>query len=421
MAGGRSRSAELEQCSGRRRNLALQKLACVKEYRKVINGASPIEPKKAALIERLRDQFPTLRISRTSLHDWHCKAYEGMAALVDKRGGRQGTEASAEAWKAFEDLYLHQNQPTVRHCWRIVKKLASENGWRWISYSQCRRQLGSKIAAERAAFHRTPKLYRTKFAPFIPQHPESWRAGQRWISDHKQMDFWVRIGKKIVRLWLTIWIDWRTCRIVGWMLSESPDSSTILGSLRMALRDPSNFGGPEEVVIDNGALRQLHFPRFNQARWPDLKISPHFNEDNAGGIFGMLGIVAHFAIPFNPNGKSRCERFFGNLASFARGFETFCGISSETKPERLKEILANPAKIPTFAEAESRLASFIDEHNHNADHAMDDLCEKGEKLSPNDAFIRFCDMRRVMADPAAWTCSWHIGTSPSLWAATASA
>jgi hypothetical protein len=393
--------AELEQYSGRQRDLALQKLACVKEYRKVINGASPIEPKKAALVERLREQFPKLKISRSGLYEWHLSAYKGIAALVDKRGGHQSQEASAEAWKAFEDLYLHQNQPAVRHCWKIVRRLATENGWRWISYSQCRRQLDAKIPPERQMFSRDPERWRTQYSPAIKQHEESWRAGHRWISDGKVLDLWCSWRNTIIRPILVIWFDWRTRRVVGHFLSAGEDNSAILGAFGNAMRDEANFGGPREVVTDNGKSFSSYIFHGATKQERRSKIAPSVDEDVARGIFAMLGIAAHFAIPFNPNGKSRCERFFGNLASFAREFETFCGISSETKPERLKEILANPAKIPTFAEAETRLVAFINEYNSNADHAMDDLSENGVKLSPNEAFSRWCDTRRVMADPAA--------------------
>ena len=259
--------AELEQCSGQQRNLALQKLACVKEYRKVINGASPIEPKKAALIERLRDQFPTLRISRNSLTIGTVKAYEGMAALVDKRGGRQGTEASAEAWKAFEDLYLHQNQPTVRHCWRIVKKLPPKMAGDGFPIRNAGGNSMAKSRRKNRHFIGRPNSIEPNSHRTFRQHEESWRAGQRWVSDHKQMDFWVCWRSQIIRPWLTVWMDWRTRKIVGWTLSDSPNSSTILGSFGVAMRDPANFGGPAEIVCDNGRdFVERHVPRIDQAR-----------------------------------------------------------------------------------------------------------------------------------------------------------
>ncbi|HEX4055998.1 MAG TPA: DDE-type integrase/transposase/recombinase [Tepidisphaeraceae bacterium] len=401
--GGRTGAIGLEQCSGRRRDEALQKWDCVRKYRAILNGREPMKTARPKLIASLRLQYPSLRISRSGLHTWHAEAasFADIDKLIDRRGGHQAPEASPECWPAMKDLYLHPNQPTVRHCWKIVRAMATKNGWKWISYGACRRQLNRRISPEEQALHRQPEKYRQELAPYIAQEPESWRAGELYISDHKQLDCWARWRGTIIRIWLTAWTDWRTRKIVGWTLSDSPCSSTILGSLGKAMRDPANCGGPAEVRVDNGKDFSAFVFHGSTKRERQLKISPRVDEGSTRGIFGMLGIEVHFARPHNPNGKSRLERFFGNLTSFARTFDTFCGIDSETKPERLAEILANPAAIPTFAEVEKRMANFIAGYNANADHAMDDLSEDGVKLSPNEAFARWCDTRRVMADPAA--------------------
>ncbi len=381
----------------------MQKWDCVRRYRAILNAPELLKTSLPRLIRSLRLQYPALKISRSSLHFWHTAAasFADIDKLIDKRGGHHAPEASPEAWAAFEGLYLHQNQPTVRHCWKIVRAMAEENGWKWISYGACRRQLNHKISPEKQAFNRQPEKFRQQLAPYIAQEPESWAAGQLWVSDHKQLDLWCRWRGTIIRPWLTAWMDWRTRKIVGWTLSDSPCSSTILGSLGKALRDPANCGGPAQVRIDNGKDFSAFIFHGSTKRERQLKISPRVVEAPVRGIFAMLMILVHFALPYCPNAKSRLERFFGSLTSLARTFATFCGIGSETKPERLAEILANPAAIPTFVEVEKRLASFIAGYNANADHAMDDLSENGMRLSPDEAFARWCDTRRVMADPAA--------------------
>ena len=47
-------------------------------------------------------------------------------------------------------------------------------------------------------------------------------------------------------------MDWRSQKIVGWVLSEGPNSRTILIAFARAMRDTSNQGGPDRVYIDNG-------------------------------------------------------------------------------------------------------------------------------------------------------------------------
>jgi len=69
--------------------------------------------------------------------------------------------------------------------------------------------------------------------PYIPQRTDRYDPGEAWVGDHCQLDFWVRAGKKMFRPWLTAWQDWKTRRIVGYTLAESPNSDTILSALRM--------------------------------------------------------------------------------------------------------------------------------------------------------------------------------------------
>jgi len=395
----------MEALTGKRWDRALQKADCARRYRhERLYHRDSDRGWFARLQSSLRIDYPNLGgLAKQTLWEWEGKSKGGRnpVALADRRGGHQAPEASAEAWKAFEDLYLHQNQPTIRQVWKLIRTLAAENGWQWVSYSRCRKLVNRKIPPEKQAFHRTPEIYRKQLAPYIPQHEESWRAGQLAIADHKQLDIWVCWRGTIIRPWLTVWMDWRTRRIIGWTLSDSPNSSTILGSFRMVMKDPMNCGGPAEVRIDNGrdfASYVFHGSTKQERR---AQMSLGIDEGVVRGIFAMLKIGVHFALPYGPNGKSRCERFFGDLAAFARLFESWCGISSETKPERLAEILANPAKIPTFDEVQTRLGAFIEGYNASADHQMDDLSENGRKLSPNEAFARWCDTRRIMADPAA--------------------
>ena len=397
--------AAAEALTGKQRNLMLQRADCARRYRHArLNSREP----KAVWLPRLqaaiRQQYPAMgTLGRSTLAKWEDKSDGGknFMALADRRGGRQSPEASLEAWEAFEDLFLTPKRLDVRHCWKIVKNLAAKNGWRWIYYSQCQRQLDRKVPPEKQMFSRDPERWRTQCAPFIHQDEESWRAGQRWVSDGKTLDLWCTWRQSIIRPVVICWIDWRTRRIVGWHLASVEDSSAILQSFGKAMRDPFNFGGPSEVAIDNGQSYSAFMWHGSTKQERRRALSIAVDEAAATAIYAHLNIEAHFSNPFGPNGKARMERFNRRLTPFARGFDTFCGIDSTSRPEQLADILKNPAKIPTFAEVETRLSAFIENYNDDADHAMDDLSENGVKLSPNEAFSKWCDTRRVMADPAA--------------------
>jgi putative transposase len=399
---GETAMEALGRCGKEQRGRLLAQFACVQAFRRVLNGRCPIGPATGQLIQWLREQYPDQKITRSSLYRWERRVSErGIAGLMEKRGGHRSPEACDEAWKAFADFFLHQNQPTIRHCWRLVTDLAHLNGWRWLADAPTQERVDQKISPEKQAFYRDPELYRKRFAPFIPQDEESWGANERWVSDHKQLDLWCRWRNTIVRPWITTWQDWRTRRIVGWVLSDCPNSDTILASLGNALRDPSNFGGPKEVLTDNGRDYACYSFWGSTKKERRSTISPRLDEQQARGMFNLMGFDGHFARPENPNGKARQERRFGIFTPFARGYDSFCGIDSKSKPPQLPEILENPARIPHFQTVTSDIGPYIEDFNNNADHAMDDLSENGVKLSPNGAFARWTTTRRPMADPAA--------------------
>ena len=386
----------------KQRNGMFQRWACVRRLRD--EQAKPLSLIQIdRLVSQLRAEFPAIRISRSLLYRWNrtAKTAADAIALADTRGGEQVQSSSPDAWAAFADYFLHQNRPTVRHVWKLVKALAAKNDWKWPSYGAVSRQLPKRIPIEVQAANRQPGKYRKQLAPYIAQDAESWRAGELWIGDHKQLDLICSWRDTLIRPWLTAWIDWRTRKVVGHVLSDCPNSSTILAALRSGIKDPSNFGGPAQVKIDNGKDFDSYALHGRTKRMRRSRVAPRIDEARAHGIFPLLKISASFGTRFSPNSKSRIERLFGDTGSFCKEFPTYTGNSVETKPECLNKILANLGDVPTFETVRDRLAAFLCDHNANTDHQIDDLIEAGRRLSPADAFARWCDTRRVLADPEA--------------------
>lgn len=131
------------------------------------------------------------------------------------------------------------------------------------------------------------------------------------------------------------------------------------------------------------------------------KVKPAIQEAATFSIFDSLQIEAHLALPYNPNGKSRMERFFRSLESLCKTFDTYAGDSADSKPEQRSATPANPAKIPRFDFVRDRVAGFIDGYNLSNEHNMSDLVDGGVNLSPDEAMARWCQTRRVLADPAS--------------------
>jgi putative transposase len=415
-AGDDWQDPDLSAFTQRQRDEALQRRVCVEELAAArTHGSDSAASIVSALIERLRERFPRVHVSRTRLYAWS-KLYRRPAdlpKLIDQRGGNRRGHSDPAAWDYFRDLYLHENRPSIRQCWKETERTAKEKGWRWLKLDACRGQLNDRIPCELQAFHRTPKVWRQQLSPFIAQDPESWRAGELWIGDHKELDVLCRWGKSIVRPWVTAWMDWRTRKVVGYVVSDNPNSSTILAALRHGLLDPANFGGPRCVWIDNGRDYDawLFHGQTKTQRRQSIKETVKVDEGRTLGIFKPLRIEAHFATPFNPNGKARLERWFRTLEDFCKAFDTYTGNSPDVKPERLKEILTTPHRIPTFEQIKTRIVDQIAGYNGNDEHARADLTDEGGKpISPAAALSSWCDTRRIPADAKALDLllmNWH--------------
>jgi transposase InsO family protein len=399
---GRDALPGLLDCTYKQRQRAYSRWNCIMRFRAALCGGGLLDDGLPPLIAKMQADFPDLKISRSTLYAWHkkCKFACRVAVLVDGRGG--GTpSADPGVWSFFADFYLHENQPSIRQAWKAARRFAAENNLQWCSYSTCQSTLDQHIPPEKQARLRTPARYRQSLSPYIKQEPESWPAGKLWIGDHHQLNLICRWGKSIIRPWITVWMDWRTRKICGWVLTDNPNSSTVLGALRHGLMDKSNFGGPSDIWIDNGkdfSAWMFHGQTKAQRR---QKIDPNVKPGPVAGLLLLMQITAHFAREYNPNGKARLERWFRTLENFYRLFDTFTGDGPDTKPERLAEILKTPHRIPSFSEVQRRLTDHIAGYNLNPDHQIEDLAENGVTLSPAEALEKWCDTKREFTDKNA--------------------
>jgi transposase InsO family protein len=361
----------------------------------------PGQPTKswlAFLIEDLRGKFPHLSISKTSLHRWREIGAHDLEKLIDRRGGDR-SEGEQRARDAIVQLCLRKNL-SVAHARDVAVKAAAANGWEFDASLRTCQVWVKQIAEETRLLHLSPDKWAKQMQPTIEQESEAWAANQRWVLDHKTLDVFCTFGREKIRPVLTTVMDWRTRKIVGWCVAETPSRMSINAALRMALLDPNGMGKPDEVEIDNGkdfAAQDYHGLTKAQRRKADRPM----DEADCAGIFQWLRIKAHFAKPYNPNSKSRLERFFRTVERPCRELPTYTGYSTETRPESLKEVLKNRALIPTMKRVMEKIGEHVAWFNARSDHQMADLVEDGKPISPNDAMARWPKAKVVWANPAA--------------------
>lgn len=329
------------------------------------------------------------------------------AALLDRRRGPlETTSASPDAWALFEELYLTPQQWSISKCHRQVAAAARVKGWSWPGIRQVTRLVADRIPPTTRDFHRlgAGEWAKKHQAPY-EQDPEAFSAGECWEADHSNLDFFVRVlrgGKWVAaRPWLTAWFDRRTRLAVGWRLSMEHDSY----SIRLALIDALGANGhsaPRYAWLDNGKDFASHYmigaTKAERRRMTREEIDAA--RAHQRGLLASLEIEAHFAVPYNHNGKARIERWFGTVhMDFDRTFPSWCGSKpGDVDPARIRAACDDVMKLPTVEEAAEKFAAWARGYNLRSEHAIADLVDdSGERLSPLAFYERHLPARRIVS------------------------
>lgn len=412
-----STSELLIHATAAQRDRAAARVRVLNAYRELLASGSTIGRVIGGFLEQYAEMLGQPITLRT-LQRWNSDAPPAdhpqrlLAFFIDRRGGDQrsseanGRGCHPEAWKEFERVYLHRNRWYIAKAHRHVQALAKSNGWEWPSLRHVQRMVRNRIEPSVECYHRDGyEVWQAKFGYKLQQNPEAWAAGDLWISDHVQLDFFV--GRRdhgkwtAVRLWLTSWFDWRTRKLLGWHLDVTPNTDTIRYSLHDAIKREG--GPPRRIIIDNGKDYDSYANNglTKKQRRELIAEGKNWAEHCDGrGLFGMLGIITHHSLPHNANGKSRLERWHRTLhAEFDKEFDSYCG----AKPGDVDVpgwVFKEPQRLARLDEVRRRLVKFIDWYNSRSDHNIDDLVdEDGRKLSPVEAMNEWRQTRTIMPRP----------------------
>jgi hypothetical protein len=333
------------------------------------------------------------------------------AALLDRRRGPcETTGVSAEAWALFEQFFLDRKQWSLAKCHRHVKLLAEKKGWAWPGARHVARIAAERITPAQRDYHRLgiDQWSKSHAAPF-EQDPDAFAAGECWEADHSNLDFVVRIfsgGKWIAaRPWLTAWFDRRTRCLTGWRVSMEHNAASIRLALLHALRI-NRFSVPRFAWLDNGkdfaSATMIGATKAERRRMTREEIEA--DRAHQRGLLAQLNIEAHFAVPYNHNGKARIERFFGTVhTDFDREWESWCGSKpGQVDRDHHRAVVEDVMALPTLEDAAAKFDAWARGYNLRSEHAIEDLRdqETGELLSPLRFMEKYLPERRVAADDA---------------------
>lgn len=276
------------------------------------------------------------------------------ALAADYRATAERTDCHERAWDVLCSDYLRPAKKTFSRCYRDMRKAASAQGWLPIpSERALRRRFEAEVPAGVVTLARGGRDKAKRLYPAQKRTRAHLHAMQAINMDGHELDVFVRVENRIVRMHLLAIQDLYSGMIVAWRLAETENKETV----RLAIGDMVDlYGIPEKMLLDNG--------RAFTSKWISGQTETRYRfkirDEDPQGILVALGIEIVWAKPYSGQSKP-IERAFRDLAD-AIAKDAFCeGAYTGNRPDAKPENYGNAA-IPLDAFAE-HVARKIDEHN----------------------------------------------------------
>ncbi len=308
---------------------------------------------------------PDLEISTDILYRKY-SAYknECYAELVDGRGGwnRGKSKLTDDSiiWQNFINLYLNQSKPSVSLCYRLVNAYIAEEYPELtveIPSEMCfRRKINTLPFAVLEYSREGDKALHDHCEPYANRRKKNVYANDVWVMDNYTIDVIIKDSKnskKTRRLYITTVLDVKSNVLVGWNITESPDSNSTLDALRFAML---RFGIPKRLYFDNGK-------EFTTLDIAGDKRKRKVAKDKKGNIpltrVEKRGVELIFAEVRNAQAKvvERIHRVIKE--QFCTAQYGYCGGNVVERPEIIKKNIKN-CTIETEAELRESFADFAD-------------------------------------------------------------
>lgn len=339
-------------------------------------------------VQKWNEENPTDKTALSTLYLWK-KSYEqqGISALLPKYGQNKGRRLSISDRLMAEFIKLLKKRLKIAECHRILELIAKQNGESCPSAETLNRIAKDLPEAVRIAIQEGKKAFYNKVQTFTRRDPESIRAGQAFVGDHRKFDFFI-LGPRgtWVRPWVTAWLDMRSGKLVSWLVTFAPNSDTITASFAEAALDPA-IGLPREIYIDNG--RDYCTERFAGKGFREKKSALEADKQRVVPMMERLGIVTHFAIPENARAKTIERVAFLNMSNwFCPHMDTYCGRNTAQKPEQLEDKLKGAANKARYNVTLEQLAEIFDGYVRHIYNKRSSQGKGREGECPDETFIR---------------------------------
>lgn len=316
-------------------------------------------------VENAKRRYSDVRISVDILYRKKKALDSGeLGGLIDNRGkAKKGySKTPNEIVCLFNHLFLNLHMK-VPKCYEAMQIQFEESG-RYELLEQMPSidtfyRLSKNIPKAVIMLSRGEKMYDDNCNPTIDRIYDDLASNDVWVADGHKIDVITvsEDGKGTHhRLTLSAIVDLRSGVYVGWVITQYPSSQATLLALRKAITNTGTV--PNYFYCDNGR-EYLTYDIGGMGHRKRKKVTLKMPKT----ILERLGISMLNALPANGKAK-HIERDFKDFTFLSSLFDTYCGSSITTRPERLKANL-KAGKTPKDSELIQKVDKIIEGYfNH---------------------------------------------------------
>ena len=301
---------------------------------------------------------------------------EGLIPLWNPGTQRRKIKDDKEAVKFLEKTYMVELGPSVLESYQRYCEEFGDKRDRLFSHTTIAEFIKTKWTESERMLARDPDQWQKKHGLYINRDWDKVAINECWFSDAKQIDIACIYNDKVIFPWLTAFMDAKSRKFVGWVLTPTPDKWAISQAFDYAI---AVHGVPKVIYIDRGKPYKSYMISGKKIKSRVIDSFENIEREPFIGQFREAGSEVYFAYPRWPREKI-IEANFGLFTDRDRDVPGNRSWDTKHRPKKLeREIKAG--KLLTFDQLYQRINKTLNERNGR--------CHSTTKKSPNSYYENY--------------------------------
>lgn len=339
------------------RSVADKRLAIIEEF---INVSKDVPKGKMTPFKRRFAK--SYSIKRRTLDRWVTTFKSGgyYALIPGWNNGEQDGIIDRKMSKFIDNTYMKPLGPSKKETYELLIEQFGDKREKLPHYRTVVDYINSKWTKANQTLIRNKELWDRLYSPYVRRDWGKVKLNEVWVGDAKQIDIACMFRGKAVFPWFTAFLDARSRKFVGWIVTPIHDSWTIAQSFVYGV---SQHGVPETIYVDRGKpYKSLLIAGTKVKKGKDEKLFQDIEKTIIPGVIRELGSEIYFAAPYNAREKI-IEPNFKVFTLRMKNLPGYRGHSIKHRPKKLANEIKT-GKLLSFEELYNEVDRIINDRNN---------------------------------------------------------